>query len=121
MVLIDAVAEEVGTTSGVGSYHEGVEATVVAAPAEGFVFTGWKEGEQPVSSSTAYTFVVHRDVTLTAGFAEVSPPRIEETEAFEKIMDVPVGLQEGSPRCDSVLYARAVLLDGPSYCILDSK
>jgi len=58
-----------GTASGEGSYEEGTQATVTAVAADGYVFSGWKSGEEIVSTEASYSFAVMGDVTLTAVFA----------------------------------------------------
>ena len=46
----------------------GTEVTVVAIPDEGFLFSGWFVGDEPVSTDTKYTFVAMGDIVLTAMF-----------------------------------------------------
>ena len=51
----------------------GTEVTVVATPAEGYMFSGWyaNGNETPVSTAAEYTFTVSEDVTLTARFEQM--------------------------------------------------
>lgn len=69
-VTLKAEPADGGTVEGGGEFTEGADATVKATPKEGFRFVAWKEGETEVSTSTVYSFVVSKDVTLTAVFAE---------------------------------------------------
>lgn len=58
-----------GTVTGAGQYQEGDTVTLVAAPGDGYEFSGWQEGGQTISMSTTYTFTATADRTLTAAFA----------------------------------------------------
>jgi len=58
-----------GLASGGGTYVSGTEATVVATPAECYIFDGWYRESIEVSSDTSYTFTVIEDVDLTAVFS----------------------------------------------------
>ncbi len=64
--------EERGTVSGSGNYKPGTEATVTAAPSEGYLFGGWYSDEgltNKVSASNPYTFTIpDSDVSLYAAF-----------------------------------------------------
>lgn len=57
-----------GTTSGGGTYNQGMTATVVATPSTGFVFRNWTANGAPVSTSASYPFTVTADRTLVANF-----------------------------------------------------
>ena len=57
-----------GSTSGGGSYTSGSNATAVATPNAGYVFTKWTVGGSQVSISPSYTFTVTADRTLVANF-----------------------------------------------------
>lgn len=70
-----------GTVSGSGSYQEGENVTITAAPKEGYQFIGWQEDGVTVSESASYTFTVTRDRTLTAVFAVASRLPAGYTEA----------------------------------------
>ena len=50
----------------------GTEVTVVATPADGYMFSGWfiDGNETPVSTAAEYTFTVSEDVALTAKFTK---------------------------------------------------
>lgn len=71
---------EGGSVTGAGSYQEGATCTLVATPATGFVFDGWFENGQLVSSNKTYTFSVNTARNLVAEFAEAP-----ET-SFENVM-----------------------------------
>lgn len=57
-----------GTTSGGGTVNSGTSVTLSAAPAVGYVFTGWSEGGALVSTSPSYTFTASADRNLVANF-----------------------------------------------------
>lgn len=61
-----------GTVSGAGVYASGAEVTVVATPAAGYHFVGWRENGSSVNLSTnaSYTFNISRQMDLVAVFAE---------------------------------------------------
>ena len=71
-VTVTVVADENGTATGTGDYLKNAQATVTATPNNGYNFDGWYNGETKVSTSTAYTFKVENDITLTAKFARRS-------------------------------------------------
>ena len=58
-----------GTVTGGGSYTSGTNATLNAAPAEGYIFVNWTENGVEVSANAEYTFKVTEDRTLVAHFA----------------------------------------------------
>ena len=63
-----------GTVSGTGSYIEGTTATLTATANEGYYFLQWlNENGDIVSSESTYSFIVTRDINLTAVFAEIPP------------------------------------------------
>jgi len=55
------------------SYVEGSSVTLTAPAVQGKYFTGWKVGEEVVSTSNPYTFEVAEDITLTAQYGEEDP------------------------------------------------
>lgn len=57
---------EAGTVTGAGQYQEGATVTLVAAPADGYKFSGWQEGGQTVSTDNPYTFTAEGNRNLTA-------------------------------------------------------
>ena len=65
---------EAGTIKGLaadGKYNHGAEATLTAAPAEGYEFTCWTAGKDTVSTANPYTFPVTANVALVANFVAV--------------------------------------------------
>ena len=58
-----------GTVSGAGNYTHGLKATVVAKPANGYVFSGWMVGSNTVSVNPQYTFTIVKDLELKAIFS----------------------------------------------------
>ena len=57
-----------GTTTGGGTYQYGDNCTVNATAVSGFVFNGWKEGNETVSTDAAYSFTVTSERNLVAVF-----------------------------------------------------
>ena len=67
-VAVSAEAKN-GSVAGVGSYYAGDSVTLTATPDEGFLFAGWFRGEEKVSDSATYEFVMPAEaVALTAKF-----------------------------------------------------
>lgn len=60
-----------GSVTGTGSYQMGDTVTLTAAADEGYVFTGWYEGAQLLSSDMTYTFTAQRSMQLTAKFEPI--------------------------------------------------
>ena len=62
---------EQGTVSGGGEFNYGESCTVIATPAEGYMFTNWTQnGEIVAGAGATYTFAVTSDMDLVANFAE---------------------------------------------------
>lgn len=61
-----------GAVTGAGTYRHGTSVTVTATPADGYTFSGWKNGSTTVSTAASYTFTLTGNVTLTAAFATAS-------------------------------------------------
>ena len=59
-----------GSITGAGTFEEGSQCTLVAAPAAGYNFDGWFENDQLVSNNASLTFTVNGDRTLVAQFVE---------------------------------------------------
>lgn len=57
-----------GTVTGAGIKTIGSEVTLTATAAENYVFAGWYNGSNLVSSANPYQFVAAEDITLTARF-----------------------------------------------------
>lgn len=62
-----------GVASGGGTVSEEDSVTITATPAEGYVFSGWREGTEIVSTQAIYTFQASADRSLTAVFAAIIP------------------------------------------------
>ena len=62
-----------GTVSGAGTYQGGTLVTVMAAPSDGYIFTGWvTPNGTTVSTNPTYTFTITRNERFAAYF-EVAP------------------------------------------------
>ena len=61
-----------GTVTGAGSHETGSSVTVTATPNSGNAFRGWYIGGELVSEDLSYTFLLLKDVTLTATFYSTS-------------------------------------------------
>ena len=78
-VTVSANPSNGGTVTGGGSYQQGQTCTVIAVPANGYVFTWWYElisdegggSYVPVSSDANYSFTVNGDRTLQAKFSYI--------------------------------------------------
>ena len=70
MVNVSSSNTEQGTVSGGGEFNFGQSCTVVATPAEGYMFTNWTQNGVIISSAATYTFLVNSDMNLVANFAE---------------------------------------------------
>lgn len=71
-VTLTASPVEGGTVRGAGQYDAAASCTVVATPAEGYSFVGWKRNGRLVSNAPSYTFVVSESISLVAEFAEIT-------------------------------------------------
>lgn len=67
---VTTVSTTGGNTAGDGVYDYGETATVTATPNAGYVFKGWYEDGELVSTEASYSFTVTSNRTLTAKFAE---------------------------------------------------
>ncbi len=65
-VQVSSADESKGTVSGGGTYEEGTEVTLTAAPAEGCIFKQWSDG----TTANPYVFNATKDVNLTAQFTK---------------------------------------------------
>lgn len=65
-----------GEVEGDGTYNLGDEVTVIATPAEGYLFVNWTDAEGEVSENETYTFTMpSSNVVLTANFEEIIIPK----------------------------------------------
>lgn len=69
-----------GTITGAGTFEEGSQCTLVAAPAAGYAFDGWFEDGQLVSNNASLSFTVNGDRTLVAQFAERTETAFEDVK-----------------------------------------
>lgn len=75
--LVSVSASGIGSATGGGRFDAGQACTVVATPAGGSTFVGWKRGSasgETVSTQASYTFAVESDITLVAVFEGGSVP-----------------------------------------------
>ena len=75
--LVSVSASGIGTATGGGRFDAGQACTVVATPAGGSTFIGWKRGSasgETISTQASYTFAVESDITLVAVFQGGSVP-----------------------------------------------
>lgn len=70
MITVLPDSEEQGVVSGQGIRQAGHFAQIEAAPADGWYFDGWYEGDTLVSKDIKYRFCVERDRTLIAHFTD---------------------------------------------------
>lgn len=78
MITLSVDPEGGGTASGGGTVSEGASVTVTASPAEGYEFSGWREGTEIVSTEPSYTFQASADRSLTAVFEAVKTSRLPD-------------------------------------------
>lgn len=80
-----------GSTAGGGVYDDGSAATVVANPANGFVFSGWFDANNnKVSSDARYMFTVKSSQVLTARFTQNSL-RVNTKKNLDKAGNISAG------------------------------
>ena len=75
--LVSVSTSGIGSATGGGRFDAGQACTVVATPAGGSTFVGWKRGSasgETVSTQASYTFAVESDITLVAVFEGGSVP-----------------------------------------------
>jgi M6 family metalloprotease-like protein len=72
-VTLSASPAAGGTTSGGGTYAAGASVTVLATPANGYVFVNWTENGTPISTSPSFSFSATASRVLVAHFTEVIP------------------------------------------------
>ena len=63
-----------GTASGWGEYEHGSSVTLTAVPESEYLFTGWTESSEQVSTDENFTFMVDRNRTLVANFEPIPKP-----------------------------------------------
>lgn len=72
--FINTSATVGGTVSGAGEYEQGSSVTLTATPESGYLFVGWTENNEQISTDESFTFIVDRDRTLAANFAPITQP-----------------------------------------------
>lgn len=73
IISLAADPEGGGTVAGGGRFEAGRTVTAQAAASSGYIFSGWQENGETVSTEAAYTFQVSGDRTLTAVFVSTAP------------------------------------------------
>ena len=63
-----------GTVSGAGKYEQGSSVTLTATPENGYLFVGWTENNEQISTDESFNFIVDRDRTLAANFVPITQP-----------------------------------------------
>lgn len=71
-VTLSVNDQTMGTVSGEGSYDSAATVKVLATPMANYEFVNWTENDAPVSTDTAYSFVITGPRTLKANFREAS-------------------------------------------------
>ncbi|MCM1498892.1 MAG: InlB B-repeat-containing protein [Clostridium sp.] len=77
-IAVIASPADGGTVSADGTVKEGDSFTVSAQNNSGYVFSGWTENGQVVSTDAKYTFTASADRTLTACFKKIIPENAPE-------------------------------------------
>ena len=77
IISTTASPPEGGTATGDGCFKVGDQTSVVATPAENYLFTNWTENGNLVSSNSLYTFTVSNDRSLTANFRMTHPDSLD--------------------------------------------
>lgn len=71
---ITTSATEGGTVSGAGEYEQGSSVTLTATPDNGYLFVGWAENNEQISTGESFTFIADCNRTLVANFAPITQP-----------------------------------------------
>lgn len=72
VMVVDGTIKDTGATE--GDYEAGSKVTVVADDKPGYIFLGWYNGDELLSSEKEYEYTVSGEVTLTAKFEEQTEP-----------------------------------------------
>jgi|JI6StandDraft_1071083.scaffolds.fasta_scaffold01825_5 hypothetical protein len=82
-----------------GMFLPGTSYSISATPALGYVFAGWKFGDQTVSPLSPYIFPVVREYTLLAQFAEDNHD--DDQDGLSNYSEVQLGTNRSSPDSDN--------------------
>ncbi len=77
-ITVTANPIEGGSVTGGGRYHSDVVATLTAEPSEGYLFMGWEENGNIISTTPTLSFTVDADRTLVAQFNQ----SVTQTQTF---------------------------------------
>jgi len=77
-----------GTVLGEGTYRHGVQVALRAVAEEGWAFMHWTEGDQVVSESASYSFVITSSRVLRAHFAEEIVTSIDTEESLPAVFSL---------------------------------
>ena len=69
-ITVNAEPANGGTVSGGGTYAGGSTCVITAMPNDGYVFENWTQNGAEVSTSPSYSFIVSRNATYVAHFAQ---------------------------------------------------
>lgn len=69
-ITVNAEPANGGTVSGGGTYAEGSTCVISAMPNDGYVFENWTLNGAEVSTNPSYSFIVSRNATYVAHFAQ---------------------------------------------------
>ncbi len=100
-VILQPNNNELGSVMGAGTYQENEEATLIAIPQSGILFTQWSDG----NTDNPRVLTVTEDITLTAQFAQPEE-NIEE--------DYQVTILSNNEMLGSVTQVRAVIIEAIS-------
>ena len=85
-----------GSVTGAGTYEDGGSVTVEAVANAGYTFVNWTDGDNEVSQSPSYSFIISANRNLTANFRANEPAPTDEcfiaTAAFGSKFTWPVEL-----------------------------
>ncbi len=72
-IILSATPTEGGKVTGAGKYEQGTGVVLKATANEGYIFKGWYENDELVSSNATFAFIAEADRTFTAKFAPEAP------------------------------------------------
>ncbi len=86
-----------GTVTGAGKYEKNDMVVIKATPNSGYLFEGWREGENMISTEAETTVRLTQNRTLTAVFA-VRPPILDTVTLTVNVNDATMGTVTGGGR-----------------------